>query len=344
VTTAPDADVLLRLQQGLVRVCESLLPLYADTYLHWIFVASAAALALGVYARRRLGRRRSVSLRGSLRYLLPRSVFLHPSALLDYRFYVVNGLLLRFVQIGELAAALAAPILVADAVRVALESLFGEPPARVAAPGGLARAAFTLAMFAALDFAKFLSHVLFHRVAWLWEFHKVHHAAEVLTPITNARIHPAEYLATLVLEVLAAGVVSAGFGYFYPTGIAELTLLNFGFLQFFYYLFGNLRHSHVPLGFGRALSRVLCSPAMHQVHHSAAPRHRDKNFSFAFSCWDALFGTLYVPAPGERFPIGLGDEHEPRFLSLGALYLRPFQSLRALGRRVPQGAGGASTL
>lgn len=324
-----------RLEQGVVRVCESLLPFYANTYLNWMFLLSAAVLALGVYLAAGSPR----SLAGFVRYLVPRSIFLHPSALLDYRFYVVNGLLLRFVQIGELAAALVAPVVVSKAIRWALAAALGASAG--AAPGPVAQLAFTLLMFGAVDFAKFYSHVLFHRFPWLWEFHKIHHAAEVLTPITNARIHPAEYFVTLLLEALAAGSVSGVFGHVYPTGIEELTLLNFGFLQFFYYLYGNLRHSHVPLGFGSTVSVVLCSPAMHQVHHSADPRHRDKNFSFAFSAWDALFGTLYVPARGETFPIGLGDEHEPRFLTLGALYLRPFQSLASgAARRRSGGSPG----
>ncbi len=320
-------DVLARLQDGVVRACESLLPLYAATYLNWRFLLSASLLALGVYALAP-PRQSPRSLAGFLRYLAPRAIFLHPSALLDYRFYVVNGLLLRFVQIGELAAALVAPIFVLEAVRGALGQLLG--PSGGSSAGAGEQFAFTLLLFGVVDFAKFYSHVLFHRVPWLWEFHKIHHAAEVLTPITNARIHPAEYFVTLLLEGLAAGLVSGVFGYYYPTGIEELTFLNFGFLQFFYYLYGNLRHSHVPLGFGPALSAVLCSPVMHQVHHSADPRHRDKNFSFAFSAWDALFGTLYVPRRGETFPIGLGDEREPRFRTLGSLYFRPFKALARL--------------
>src|SRR4029453_5732873 len=34
------------------------------------------------------------------------------------------------------------------------------------------------------------NHWLSHKVPLLWEFHKVHHNAEVLTPLTNFRVHP----------------------------------------------------------------------------------------------------------------------------------------------------------
>jgi len=328
--------LLSSLRQGVARVAEDLLPFYADSFLNWIFLGSACFLALGFYVFG-LPTTAQRSPSGFFRFLLPKGIYLHPSAVLDYKFYLVNGLLLRFLRIGQLAAAIVAPLVVSGTVSRICELAFGEN-SRPATPGLAGQVCFSFVLFAAVDCAKFCSHLLFHHVAFLWEFHKVHHAAEVLTPITNARIHPAEYLVSLVLEVLAAGCVSGGFGYFYPKGIAELTILSFGFVQFFYYLYGNLRHSHIPLGFGRVVSRVLCSPAMHQVHHSAAPRHRDKNFSFAFSLWDALAGTLYVPARGESFPIGLPDEGDALFRSLGSLYLRP---VRAAGRVLfPKGALG----
>src|SRR5262249_1495652 len=54
-----------------------------------------------------------------------------------------------------------------------------------------------------------------------------------------------------------------------------------------------------------------------------------------FACWDAIFGTLYVPAGREELSYGLyGDEHL-RFASVPTLYLRPFASLwRTYGRRL----------
>src|ERR1039458_8498353 len=36
---------------------------------------------------------------------------------------------------------------------------------------------------------------LFHAIPALWEFHKVHHSAEVLTPLTEMRTHPVEIIA-----------------------------------------------------------------------------------------------------------------------------------------------------
>ena len=50
----------------------------------------------------------------------------------------------------------------------------------------------TLVLFAAYEFGYWLDHYFSHNIPFLWEFHKVHHTAEVLTPITNFRVHPVD--------------------------------------------------------------------------------------------------------------------------------------------------------
>ena len=79
---------------------------------------------------------------------------------------------------------------------------------------------------------------------------------------------------------------------------------------------------------------------MHQLHHSAARRHRDRNMGFALSIWDQLFGTAYLPAEREHLRLGLGedangvDQDDGRWHRLSALYFRPFVGLfRLLSRR-----------
>src|SRR5438094_778580 len=51
-----------------------------------------------------------------------------------------------------------------------------------------------VALFLALEFAYWFDHYLSHKVPLLWEFHRVHHSAEVLTPFTNSRVHPIDSL------------------------------------------------------------------------------------------------------------------------------------------------------
>jgi sterol desaturase/sphingolipid hydroxylase (fatty acid hydroxylase superfamily) len=42
------------------------------------------------------------------------------------------------------------------------------------------------------DLGYWIAHRTMHEIPLLWEFHKTHHAAEVLTPLTAARAHPIE--------------------------------------------------------------------------------------------------------------------------------------------------------
>ena len=43
---------------------------------------------------------------------------------------------------------------------------------------------YTVLFFVAYDFGRFVAHSALHDVPVLWEFHKPHHTAEVLTPMT----------------------------------------------------------------------------------------------------------------------------------------------------------------
>ena len=72
----------------------------------------------------------------------------------------------------------------------------------------------------------------------------------------------------------------------------------------------SLRHSHIWFSFGR-LNLLLVSPAMHQVHHSKAEEHWDRNYGEVFSIWDWMFGSLYLPQQREDLNFGLSGEHDP---------------------------------
>jgi sterol desaturase/sphingolipid hydroxylase (fatty acid hydroxylase superfamily) len=182
----------------------------------------------------------------------------------------------------------------------------------------------TLLSALALDLGLFLAHWLQHEVPVLWEFHKVHHSAEVLTPITAYRMHPVDDLVAMGLSGAAGGIVTGVFQVLDPGNPGPLALLGLHGAVFAYYLAGfNLRHSHVPLDYPRWLARVLISPAQHQLHHSAAPRHAGKNLGFIFSFWDAACGTLQRPVQGERLSFGLAGHDDWGYTSLRRLYFVP---------------------
>ena len=55
----------------------------------------------------------------------------------------------------------------------------------------------------------------------------------------------------------------------------------------------NLRHSHVGIQYWKWVEYIFISPAQHQLHHSIAKEHHDKNFGAALAIWDWLFGSLH---------------------------------------------------
>jgi sterol desaturase/sphingolipid hydroxylase (fatty acid hydroxylase superfamily) len=300
-----------------------LMPLHAGERVYWLYLASGLAFAAAAYLVRRA--RKSCSLRGLARYLLPRKVLLHRSALLDYRFFVVNRIVFGLLMLPAAPAA----ALGAAAVTAALLGTIAVFPG--GSPFGVGVIVLqTLLSALALDLGLFLAHRLQHAVPLLWEFHKVHHSAEVLTPVSAYRMHPVDDLLSVTLGGALGGMVAGVFQWLDPGNPGPLLLLGLHAAVFLYYLAGfNLRHSHVWIDYPRWLGRVLISPAQHQIHHSAAPCHAGKNLGFIFAFWDAACGTLWRPARRERLRFGLAGDETPQYSSIRRLYFLPFS--RAFG-------------
>jgi sterol desaturase/sphingolipid hydroxylase (fatty acid hydroxylase superfamily) len=290
-----------------------------DSGLAWPYVASTVLIAGGVFwhARRREGRVQSFA-----RFLLPREIYGHPSAVVDYKFFLVNHVLRVLFMVPIIIGMNLAGYKLMSALVVDLCGW--EPPSFLSAP-----ILFTwlFAVFVLHDLVTYGSHVLFHRVPALWQFHQIHHAAEVLTPITAARTHPVELLFGAAMQ---APVV--GFAFLSIQGLPDATLAvtmvsGVSIFSVIYNFTGHhLAHSHIPLSFGPLFDRILISPVMHQMHHSSDPKHWDKNFGLKFSLWDGLFGTRCFPAAGgERLQFGLVGMKKDDFATVGKLYVGPFQ-------------------
>ncbi|WP_372880755.1 sterol desaturase family protein [Psychromonas sp.] len=153
---------------------------------------------------------------------------------------------------------------------------------------------FTFILFISQDFAKFLVHFTLHKIPFLWRFHAVHHSATTLTPLTLYRIHPVEMLINSLRSLLIGALVSGLFVYLFknPLGITQILGVNL-FVFIFNIAASNLRHSPVWLGFSKC-EYLFISPAQHQIHHSAAVQHFDKNFGSALAVWDYLFNSLLL--------------------------------------------------
>ena len=289
----------------------------ASAKAYWLYLLCALLLALLVYVRRA----EAPSLSGALRYLFPKRLYTHVSAIADYKIWFANAFLFALGLLPTLAGAGA---LAAEAVGGALASLFGA--------GGLGwtadwrgQVAFTLCQLLAIDAAFFVAHYLQHRVPLLWEFHKVHHSAEVLVPVTVFRMHPVDLMLHFLLVGLFAGAVLGAFSYAYAAPVAAFAVNGLNLGLFLFYVAGvHLRHSHVWLMYPGWFGRHLSSPALHQIHHSSARQHADKNLGQIFTIWDRLAGTLYLPEREERLQYGLWEGEHAEFRTLRALYFRPF--------------------
>ena len=125
-----------------------------------------------------------------------------------------------------------------------------------------------------------------HRARIGWAFHKVHHSAEALTPLTRYREHFMEGILHAVTVGTAAAFCGGLFSYLFAGRITDITLMNLGFFAFLFALTDNFRHYHLALRFPRPLERWLQSPGMHPVHHSTLSQHWDKNLGLVTSIWE----------------------------------------------------------
>ncbi len=294
-----------------------------------LYLLSALVLAFAVYFVRRR-RSTAASDKGFWSYVLPKSVYWHPSARVDYRYFIIN----RIAHALILAPVIAVSIVGAKSVAALATLLFGEMSAPLLPVTPLTTALVTLAAILAFDFGLYVTHYLQHKVPSLWEFHKVHHSAEVLTPITVYRMHPVDDLFSATTAGSLIGIVHGVFGYLTAGGAEEYRLFGMNVLLAVFYVAGyNLRHSHVWLPLKGVWGRLFISPAHHQIHHSDAERHYDRNFGFIFGIWDWAFGSLYVPEKYEKLSFGLSEGEHREYDGVWRLYALPF--VKVLRRLAP---------
>ena len=152
---------------------------------------------------------------------------------------------------------------------------------------------YTLTLFIISDFTRYWLHRFLHTVPFLWEFHKVHHSAKVLNPLTFYRVHPVENILFAFRYALSIGVVSGVFIYFFGAFIGVVEIVGVNVLLFLFSLMGsNLRHSHIKIKYPKVMENFFISPFQHQIHHST--KHSNKNFGGYLALWDKLFGLWSI--------------------------------------------------
>jgi sterol desaturase/sphingolipid hydroxylase (fatty acid hydroxylase superfamily) len=329
----------------LVRIAERLADLFISPGSAFSLTSLACALTLAIayvaFRRHRRGRR--FRLKVLVRALFPRRIARHPSTLIDIG-YVFFSLFVVGTLIGW---ALLSYQTIGNGTTRLLVSVFGAT-APTAMPELFTRTLTTLALFLAYELGYWVHHYLCHRVPFLWEFHKVHHTANVLTPLTVFRVHPVDTWLFVNVLAIAVGVASGIANYALGITAYQYALSNANLiLVVFIHVYVHLQHSHLWIAFRGLAGRVLLSPAHHQIHHSTNPIHFNRNLGSCLAIWDWVFGTLHIPAKEpERLTFGVApdgrDEHTITESYVAPVY-RAARQIAAIGRRVDEPALGPPT-
>lgn len=167
----------------------------------------------------------------------------------------------------------------------------------------------------ALQVVNYVSHLLSHKVHWMWRLHRVHHSDTVMDVTLARRHHPLESLVSLGFALpvlLALGTPGHVMVWVSIAGVA----------------FEMWTHANItlPARLDRCLSLVLVTPDAHRLHHCADPRYTDSNYANALLLLDRIFGTwTSVPASQQRnLDIGLEYFRHPKNQGLLSLLRQPF--------------------
>ena len=156
--------------------------------------------------------------------------------------------------------------------------------------------------FILLDFFQWATHILLHKISFLWKFHQVHHSVKEMGFAAHFRYHWMENILYKPLKTTGIMLI----GGFEP----EHAYL----VHFFTICIGHLNHANIKLSWG-PLKYILNSPVMHLYHHAKdLPDGKfGVNFGISLSLWDYLFKTNYLPEDSGTVNLGFsGDEKLPK--------------------------------
>ena len=154
----------------------------------------------------------------SLKLIFDKKVYFSKSSFVDYSLYIFNSLIMIIFS----------PILLSQLVIATFifEFMYDQniiEPISINYLSIFLPLIFTISFFIVDDFSKFLVHMLMHKIKFLWCFHKIHHSAEVLTPMTVFRTHPIEGVIFVLRNAISQGAV---IGIFFFISSGELSLVT----------------------------------------------------------------------------------------------------------------------
>ena len=168
--------------------------------------------------------------------------------------------------------------------------------------------------FVLLDFGIWLQHVLFHKVNFLWRFHKVHHSDKEVDFSTGIRFHPGEILVSMLYKIFLVALI----GPEVAIVIIFEIVLNASSL---------FNHSNIiiPKNLDFLLRILIVTPNMHRIHHSELEKETDSNYGFNFSFWDKIFKTYNKNPESGELVTGLKEFNNVSEKGLLYLLICPFK-------------------
>lgn len=303
----------------------------ADSRLFVLYILTTILIAFVIYVKRDKNGYASF-----LAYVFPKKIYTHSSSALDIKLLFFNRLM---AATGLLNTGLI--VLVASFTISTLAYVF--QTSQLDLEWSTGRFIAMTVLFAIIgDFCTYWIHRIHHEFPALWPFHSLHHSAEVLTPITIYRKHPIYDFLGQIFKSLVNGVAQGIFAYVFLGKVGVIAIGGANLIYFAFNALGsNLRHTHIWVNFWPWLSHILISPAQHQIHHSRAIEHHDKNYGEIFAIWDWAFGTLYVPMERETLEFGLADAEgiaiEQPHTNLKTALLTPItDSFKIISKRMRQ--------
>jgi sterol desaturase/sphingolipid hydroxylase (fatty acid hydroxylase superfamily) len=154
-----------------------------------------------------------------------------------------------------------------------------------------------LLFLVASDFMLYWLHRMFHGGGF-WKYHAIHHSSEELEWISAARFHPVNlFIGTIMVDVI---LLMAGISPNIMLWVGPFTTFHSAFVH------ANLNWTLGPFKY------VLATPVFHRWHHTPLDQGGMKNFAPAFSLWDVLFGTFYMPQAALPERYGVDDPRIPQ--------------------------------
>ena len=112
-------------------------------------------------------------------------------------------------------------------------------------------------------------------------------------------------------------------------------------LVLFIHTYVHLQHSHMWISFRGVLGRIFVSPAHHQVHHSANPKHFNKNFGSCLRCGTGC-SARSTCRRRQREPLTFGFSGQPDAHTMKGELVDPF--INAAGHIWPKRPEDVSAL